>query len=114
MNMSGRFAKSVTLCLLTTSLAAGPGALWAADSAFDTNWATDPGAAMLADVAAVRPLSLVASALGIGVWVVGLPFSLPGGNPGEAAGELMGKPLEYTFSRPVGTWHECGPDRHKC
>ncbi len=114
MNMSGRFAKSVTLCLLTASLTAGPAALWAADSAFDTNWAADPGANMLEDIAVVRPLSLVASALGIGAWVVGLPFSLPGGNPGEAASELIGKPLEYTFARPVGTWRECGYDRHPC
>lgn len=114
MNMSARFAKSVTLCLLTVSLGAISGGLRAADSAFDSNWAADPGATMLADTVVVRPLELATTIVGVGIWVVGLPFSLPGGNPGDAATELIAKPFEYTFSRPVGTWHECGQDRHPC
>ncbi len=59
-------------------------------------------AAMLADAVLVRPLTLVASVVGAAIWVVTLPFTLPGGNTGEAGDVLVMDPLCYTFKRPLG------------
>jgi hypothetical protein len=76
--------------------------------------ARDDGAYMLADLFLVRPIGLVGSVLGAAVFVVSLPFTLPTGSTGDAAKELLGKPLEYTFNRPLGEFDYCGADRHTC
>lgn len=65
--------------------------------------ATPPGAAAMGvDVVLVRPLSLVATTLGTGLFVVSLPFSALGLNTDEAAGRLVGEPAKFTFLRPLG------------
>ena len=62
-----------------------------------------PGAgAMFIDAVLVRPLGVVATALGAVTWVVSLPFSALGGNVGEAADMLIKAPAVYTFKRPLG------------
>jgi hypothetical protein len=75
---------------------------------------SDAGADMLADLFIVRPLSLVGSILGAAVFVVSLPFTLVTQSTGEAAKELLGNPLEYTFNRPLGDFQHCGAQRHAC
>ena len=60
------------------------------------------GAEMLADAVIVRPMTLVASAVGAVGWVLSLPFTIPGGNVGEVGQALVADPLKYTFLRPVG------------
>lgn len=57
---------------------------------------------MFIDAVLVRPLGVVATALGAVTWVVSLPFSALGGNVGEAADMLIKAPAVYTFKRPLG------------
>ncbi len=57
---------------------------------------------MAADLVLLRPLGLVATVLGSAVHVVGLLFSGPGGNAGEAAEVLVKDPARFTFARPLG------------
>jgi hypothetical protein len=60
-------------------------------------------AAMTVDLLIVRPLGLVASVLGIGLFVVQLPFAvLSGDMPSDPANKLVAAPLAYTFTRPLG------------
>ena len=57
---------------------------------------------MTADLILVRPLGIVATVFGTVVFVVALPFSLLGGNTGEAFQNLMAEPAKFTFTRPLG------------
>jgi len=50
----------------------------------------------------VRPITLVATILGSAIWVATLPFSLLGGNAGDAADVLVIAPAEATFLRCLG------------
>lgn len=62
-------------------------------------------ATMTVDALLVRPLGLVATILGAGIFVVSLPFSALGGNVGEAGRALVVAPAKMTFSRPLGQFH---------
>lgn len=57
---------------------------------------------MMFDLVVLRPLGLVATVVGTAFFVVSLPFSVLGGNTGEAAKKLVVEPAKYTFSRPLG------------
>ncbi len=117
MNMKNRIAKSVTCGLLALTLAAGPAALWAQDYRGELGAGVsnrDQSDSMLLDTLVVRPLMLATTIVGIGLWAVSLPFSIPGGNYNEVGKEFIYKPGEYTFGRPIGNWHECGLDKHPC
>lgn len=74
----------------------------------------DPGrpsaAAMGVDAVLVRPVSLAATALGTGLFVVSLPFSLLGMNVDEAGSRLIVEPGKYTFARPLGDFQQSSPD----
>lgn len=60
-------------------------------------------AAMAVDLLIVRPLGLVASVVGIGLFVVQLPFAVLSGDlPNDPANKLVSEPLAYTFTRPLG------------
>jgi len=61
-------------------------------------------AAMLVDGVVARPLGVGAIIVGAVTWVVTLPFSLIGGNPGEAGRQLVGEPTRFTFRRPLGEY----------
>ena len=63
---------------------------------------TPSAAAMVFDGLLIRPLTLVATAIGTVVWVATLPFSLLGGNAGEAADVLVLGPASATFLRCLG------------
>jgi len=115
MNMKNRIAKSLTCGMLALSLATGPVALWADDYRGELGVSDgDRSDAMVLDTLVVRPLMLATTIVGIGLWVVSLPFSIPGGNANDVGKEFIYNPGEYTFGRPIGTWHECGPDKHPC
>ena len=60
------------------------------------------GVAMAADVLLARPLLLVSSVVGTGLFLVSLPFSALGGNVGEAADALVVTPVKATFVRCLG------------
>ncbi len=65
-----------------------------------------PASAMLLDLVIVRPLSLVATVAGTGVFIIGLPFSALGGNVAESGRVLVVKPAAYTFQRPLGYYDD--------
>lgn len=115
MNMKNRIAKSVTSGMLVLSLGTASVGFCADEYRGDLGVGNDdPSADMLFDLVVVRPLGLVAYVAGVGAWVVSLPFSIPSESVVPVANELVGKPIEYTFSRPLGTWHQCGDDKHPC
>lgn len=63
-------------------------------------------AAMAADVLVVRPLSLAATALGVGIFAISLPFTILGDNVPAAEEQLVLKPGRYTFARPLGEFRD--------
>ena len=58
--------------------------------------------AMTFDFLILRPLGIAGLVVGTGLFIVSLPFSLLGGNTGEAAQKLVVAPAKYTFTRPLG------------
>ena len=59
--------------------------------------------AMAADLLIIRPISLVATVLGTGLFILQLPLSIIIGEPPtEPARKLVAAPARYTFSRPLG------------
>lgn len=58
--------------------------------------------AVVFDVLLIRPLSLASLAVGSGIFIVGLPFTVPTGSLGVSAKRLIGDPFWHTFMRPIG------------
>ena len=58
--------------------------------------------AMIGDAIVGRPLLLASTVIGLGVFVVTLPFSALGGNVGEAGNVLVMSPAKATFVRCLG------------
>ena len=74
-----------------------------ADSISKQKQLNEPGPAeMVLDGLIVRPIMLGLTLLGTGLFIVTSPFSLAGGNAGDAADELMIKPAKMTFIRCLG------------
>ncbi len=59
-------------------------------------------AAMAFDLVVVRPLGIVSSVAGLGLFIVSLPFTAPQGDIGAAANRLVVDPVFFTFVRPLG------------
>lgn len=90
--------------LVVLALATAP-----AVSVADVGMGESPSAAAMGfDVLLVRPLGLVSTVAGAGLFVVSLPFSVLGMNTGEAAVRLVGEPAKFTFVRPLGEFGEHG------
>lgn len=65
--------------------------------------AEDPsGGAMIFDAVVVRPVGIVATAVGCVFFVVSSPFSALGGNIDTAGEKLVKDPANFTFKRPLG------------
>ena len=63
----------------------------------------DPsGGMMIYDFCVVRPVGIVATAVGGAFYIITLPFSALGDNTDEAAQALVKDPAAYTFKRPLG------------
>ena len=63
----------------------------------------DPsGGAMMFDLAVVRPVGIVATAIGCVFFLVSSPFSALGGNIDTAGEKLVKDPVAFTFKRPLG------------
>lgn len=60
----------------------------------------------VADAFIERPVGMVLTISGVGLFVATLPFSVLGGNAGEACSKLVERPFKYTFSRPLGRFEE--------
>ena len=77
----------------------------AADTKADTKTIGEEGPSaglMAADLVLARPLGIASTALGCAVFIVSLPFSLPGGNTKAVFKTTVVKPAEFTFKRPLG------------
>jgi len=105
--MKTRFVAALAALLL--SLSASPAFAQTAEPVMG-----DRAGAMVVDLVVVRPFSLVSSVVGLAAFLVSLPFTAPSGSAPDAAHELVAKPLEYTFYRPLGDFDHCGVDRHPC
>ncbi len=60
------------------------------------------GEQMAVDLVIVRPLSLVGTVIGVGIFVVALPFNALTLNFKEPAQALVLEPAKYTFTRKLG------------
>jgi hypothetical protein len=84
----------------TLTLSSG---LASADSYRDSIDDTPSAGAMAFDLVVVRPVGLVATVLGAGLFVLQLPLSLIQGEPpSDPAKKLVVEPAKYTFQRPLG------------
>jgi hypothetical protein len=90
-------ARRVTAALAISCLLL-PQMLWAQEAIDET----PNGFAMVGDLLVARPLGVVLTVGGAAVWVVSLPFTLLTGHASEAAGTLIGGPVETTFMRCLG------------
>ncbi len=65
--------------------------------------AKEPGGGeMMYDMVVLRPIGLVATAVGSVFWLISLPFSAAGDNADVATKKLVKEPAAYTFKRPLG------------
>jgi hypothetical protein len=103
--MSRRLAAGV----LALALVAMP--LWATagqEGSISGDKATD----MVVDVVVARPLGLAATVIGTVLTVVALPFTIPSGSVETSARELIVRPAEYTFKRPLGDFSDSDEGGH--
>ena len=68
----------------------------------ESNLHEPTGVEMAADLIIGRPISLLATAAGSVVWLLGLPFSAAGGNVEQSAEVLIIEPAKATFVRCLG------------
>ncbi|HOV86465.1 MAG TPA: hypothetical protein PLM79_08890 [Syntrophobacteraceae bacterium] len=61
-----------------------------------------PGELILADVLILRPLGIAALGIGLAGSLVTMPFAATSNSGDRVGKELIQKPFEYTFTRPVG------------
>ena len=60
------------------------------------------GGDMAVDMVLARPIGLLGIIGGSLLFVVSLPFTIPSDSMDAAADELVKKPIDYTFKRPLG------------
>lgn len=65
---------------------------------------------MIGDLVLQRPFGLANTVVGIGVWIVSLPFTIFSGSVGDAGEKLVADPAAHTFTRPLGYPEPVRPD----
>jgi hypothetical protein len=60
------------------------------------------GEAIAADLLVARPLGAAITAIGLGAFIVSLPFTVVGGNVAEAGNKLVVEPGKEAFVRCLG------------
>jgi len=74
-----------------------------ADEYRDTLDGKPSAGAMAFDLIVVRPVSLAATVIGAGLFVLSLPLSIiQGERPSDPAQKLVVEPAKFTFDRPLG------------
>ncbi len=74
-----------------------------ADASRSTGPVEEPSTgAMMADLVVARPVGAAITVLGTATFIVGLPFTLLGGNVAESGEKLVVKPARETFNRCLG------------
>ena len=97
---------------LTLALLHLPGVARAAGAAAETELDPPQGSRqdMIGDLVLQRPFGLANTVVGIGVWVVSLPFTVFSGSIGDAGVKLIAEPGAHTFTRPLGYPEPIRPD----
>lgn len=72
-----------------------------------THGSPSPGL-MAFDLVLVRPLSLAATAVGFGLFVVDIPLAIFQKHPAQPFYTLVAEPWDYTFTRPLGAISQTG------
>jgi hypothetical protein len=98
--------KRVVLFLLVLFLMVGPALAAESQPSAETpvpqTKHTPSAGAMLFDGLVLRPVGIVAMAVGLVGTVIVLPFSIPSGSVNEVGRKLIGEPFNFTFTRPLG------------
>jgi hypothetical protein len=96
-----KVAKNCIVLFMIASLLIIPfGSAAVAQEYFETE---DPGGGeMIFDFCVVRPIGIVATAIGTVAFVISWPFSALGNNADVAGQKLVKEPAAYTFKRPLG------------
>ena len=96
-----KIVKKTLVLMLVASLLIVPFSTAAiAQEYFETE---DPGGGeMIFDLCVVRPVGLIATAVGMVAFVLSWPFSALGNNSDVASQKLVKEPVAYTFKRPLG------------
>ena len=102
MNTTTRMPVALLITALTVLGCCHPGL--AQDK--DPTLPDDPGLMMTTDLALARPVGAAATVTGFALFLVSSPFSLLGGNAGEAWDQLVAAPAAYTFKRPLGHFEQ--------
>lgn len=100
-SIATRLAAATTAVALAVSPMAAIGAERNSGDFLESN-VTDDSGVMMADIVFARPLGVVGSVVGFGLFILSLPFSIPSNSGAEVAEQLVSEPLRYTFQRPVG------------
>ena len=96
--------RALVLVMIVSFLTIPLGSTALAQEYFETE---DPGGgAMLFDLCVVRPVALVATALGTVTFILSSPFSALGDNIDVAGQKLVKDPAAYTFKRPLGEFNQ--------
>lgn len=65
---------------------------------------------MIGDLVLQRPFGLANTIVGIGTWIVALPFTVFSGSVGNSGEKLVAEPGLHTFTRPLGYPAPVSPD----
>jgi hypothetical protein len=96
-----KFVKQSIIALMITTLVVIPfGSSVLAQEYFESE--EPEGGEMIYDFVIVRPIGIIATAVGSIFYVVSLPFSAWGDNVDAAREKLVKDPFNYTFKRPLG------------
>lgn len=99
------FRKQSIALLLAIVLLAVPFSAMADSKAAPQQNLDDPqinAANMVGDAIIARPLGLVTTVAGFGLFIVASPFALISGSAGEAWDAMVAYPAKFTFTRPLG------------
>lgn len=93
----------VTALAFTGTACADTATSYANDGADYSSTNTPSAGAMAFDLLIVRPLGIAATALGTALFIVNLPLSVVEQDaPAKPFQQLVVRPLDYTFRRPLG------------
>jgi hypothetical protein len=98
--MAKMVQKSLVLVVVASLLIIPFGSAALAQEYFEAE--NPSGGAMMFDLFVVRPVALIATAVGAVTFVLSSPFSALGDNIDAAGQKLIKEPAAYTFKRPLG------------
>jgi hypothetical protein len=90
---------AVLMCAVTIALLPAASSSFAASENKQGDFTTEK---MAVDLVAIRPLGIVSTVAGGVLYVLSLPFSIPGGNAPAVWESTVVKPAKFTFVRPLG------------